>query len=399
MNDDPAVELARVVRDHAGRLAGALVSLLGDFSAAEDLVQDAVEAALRRWPTEGIPDRPDAWLFTVARNRGLDVLRRQENYRTKLAQLQWPIQQRPDDRLRLIFTCCHPALAREARIALTLRVVCGLTTAQIAAAFLIPETTLARRITRAKRKITTARIPYRIPDDDELAPRLAEVLTVIYLLFNEGYLSHTADRSHSRDLVDDAEWLTAELAGHLPDEPEVAGLLVLIRLHRARTDARFGPDGRIILLQDQDRDRWDHAAIGAAIALLTRNARRHRAPGPYQLQAAIAASHSEAPDWAATDWEQILLLYDMLVHLQPTPITRLHRTVAVRYVHGADTALTELDQLATDLHDHALFHATRAEILRAAGRDTDAAQADRRAATLTSNPAQLAVLRERLTGD
>ncbi len=397
--DDPtAAELTRVVRDHAGRLAGALVSLLGDFSAAEDLVQDAVETALRRWPVEGVPVRPDSWLFTVARNRGLDVLRRQENYRAKLAQLQWPVRPEPDDRLRLIFTCCHPALAHEAQIALTLRVVCGLTTAQIAAAFLIPETTLAQRITRAKRKISTAGIPYRMPRDDELAPRLAEVLAVIYLLFNEGYLSHTADRTHSRDLVDDAEWLATGLAADLPSEPEAAGLLSLIRLHRARTNARFGADGEIIALQDQDRGRWDSDAINRATALLTRTARRHRAPGPYQLQAAIAACHSESPTWADTDWDQILVLYDLLIRLQPTAVTRLHRAIAVRYVDGPAAALTELDGLAPQLRGHALFHATQAELLRAAGRPQDAQHADRRAAALTDNPAQLAILEDRLAG-
>jgi RNA polymerase sigma-70 factor (ECF subfamily) len=325
--DQTHAELARVVRDHAGHLAASLVSLLGDFSAAEDLVQDAVETALHRWPTEGIPDRPDAWLFTVARCRGLDVLRRQENYRTKLAQLQWPVRTGPDDRLRLIFTCCHPALPQASQIALTLRVVCGLTTAQIAAAFITPETTVAQRITRAKRKITDAAIPYRIPSDAELPERLDEVLTVIYLLFNEGYLSNSSERSHSRDLVDDAEWLAALLAGLLPNEPEIGGLLALIRLHRARTAARFDPDERIVLLQDQDRTLWDHHAIAAAIGLLTRTARRHHAPGPYQLQAAIAACHAEAATWNDTDWRQILLLYDMLLRLQPSPVTRLHRAV------------------------------------------------------------------------
>jgi RNA polymerase sigma-70 factor (ECF subfamily) len=389
-------ELARVVRDHAGRLAGSLVSLLGDFSAAEDLVQDAVEIALKRWPVEGIPDRPDAWLFTVAKRRGLDVLRRQQNYRAKLAELQHldPQPAAPDDRLRLIFTCCHPALAREAQIALTLRVVCGLTTAQIAAAFLASESAVAQRITRAKRKITDAGIPYRIPNDDELPERLTEVLTVIYLLFNEGYLSSTAERVHSRDLVDDAEWLTALLHGLLPNEPEVAGLLALIRLHRARTAARFTPTGDLILLEDQDRTLWDHAAIAEATALLTRTARRHHAPGPYQLQAAIAACHSEAPTWSETDWPQILVLYDMLLTLQPSPVTCLHRSIAVSYVEGPAVALAELDPLALD--SYPLFHATRAQFLRDLGRDADARQADEQAAELTTNPAQLDLLRERL---
>ena len=399
MTDAPAAdELARVVRDHAGQLAASLVSLLGDFSAAEDLVQDAVETALRRWPDEGIPDRPGGWLFTVARRRGLDLLRRQENYRAKLAQLQWPIQPAPDDRLRLIFTCCHPALAREAQIALTLRVVCGLTTAQIAAAFLVPETTLAQRITRAKRKIAQAAIPYRIPHDDELPERLGEVLTVIYLLFNEGYLSSSSDRVQSRDLVDDAEWLTALLAGLLPNEPEITGLLVLIRLHRSRAAARFTPDGKIVLLQDQDRTTWDHDAIAAATVLLTRTARRHRSPGPYQLQAAIAACHCEAASWDDTDWEQILVLYDMLLHLQPSPVTRLHRSVAVRYVKGAQAALAEVDDLASDLSQYPLFHATRGELYRAIGDSAQARDADRRALALTSNPAQAEVLHGRLAG-
>jgi RNA polymerase sigma factor (sigma-70 family) len=391
-----ADELARVVREHAGRLAASLVSLLGDFSAAEDLVQDAVEIALRRWPEEGIPDRPDAWLFTVAKRRGLDVLRRQENYHTKLAQLQWPVPPVSDDRLRLIFTCCHPALAREAQIALTLRVVCGLTTAQIAAAFLVPETTLAQRITRAKRKIADAGIPYRIPRDDELAVRLNEVLAVIYLLFNEGYLSSTPDRAHSRDLVDDAEWLTALLAGLLPNEPEVTGLLTLIRLHRARVAARFTVDGDLVLLQDQDRTKWDHAAIADATALLTRTARRHHSPGPYQLQAAIAACHCEAPTWADTDWQQILVLYDMLLLLEPSAVTRLHRAVAVRYVHGARAALAELADLDATLQNYPLYHAIRAELLRADGRSSDAHEADRQAFDLTTNPAQLDLLHTRL---
>ena len=389
-------ELARVVRDHAGRLAGSLVSLLGDFSAAEDLVQDAVEIALRRWPVEGIPDRPDAWLFTVAKRRGLDVLRRQQNYRAKLAELQHQDEQpvASDDRLRLIFTCCHPALAREAQVALTLRVVCGLTTAQIAAALLAKESAVAQRITRAKRKITDAGIPYRIPRDDELPERLTEVLTVIYLLFNEGYLSSTAERAHSRDLVDDAEWLTALLHGLLPNEPEVAGLLALIRLHRARTPARFTPAGELVLLEDQDRTLWDRTAIAEATALLTRTAHRHHAPGPYQLQAAIAACHSEAPTWAETDWRQILVLYDMLLTLQPSPVTCLHRSVALSFVEGPAVALAEVDRLALDTYP--LFHATRAQFLRDLGRDTEAHVADERAADLTANPAQLDLLRERL---
>jgi RNA polymerase sigma factor (sigma-70 family) len=387
-------ELARVVRDHAGRLAAALMRLTGDFATAEDLVQDAVVAALRRWPTEGIPERPDAWLFTVARNRGLDVLRREGNYRAKLARLQWPVQPEPDERLRLIFTCCHPALSRPAQIALTLRVVCGLTTAQIARAFLVPETTVAQRITRAKRKIADAGIPYRVPDPDELEARLGEVLAVIYLLLNEGYLS-TAERAASRDLVDDAEWLAGLLHRLMPTEPEVMGLLALIRLHRARADARVDSHGELVLLQNQDRSRWDRPAIADATDLLSRAARQHR-PGPYQLQAAIVACHAEATEWADTDWEQIVLLYDMLLHLAPSPVTRLHRAIALRYTAGAQAALDDLDALAEALDRYHLYHATRAELLRALGHPYQARTADQRALELTANPAEQALLQQRI---
>ncbi|MEV0582599.1 sigma-70 family RNA polymerase sigma factor [Nonomuraea sp. NPDC050310] len=388
--------LARVVREHAGRLAASLVSLLGDFSAAEDLVQDAVETALRRWPAEGVPDRPDAWLFTVARRRGLDVLRRESTYRAKLAELRWPVRQEPDDRLRLIFTCCHPALSRPAQIALTLRVVCGLSTAQIAAAFVVPETTVAQRLTRAKRKIAEAGIPYRVPSAEELPARLNEVLAVVYLLFNEGYLSSTAERAQARDLVDDAEFLAALLVRLAPGEPEAAGLLALIRLHRARNAARFGPDERLVLLPDQDRSRWDRPLIEEATALLTRAARTHHRPGPYQVQAAIVACHAEAERWEDTDWPQIVMLYDVLLHLAPSPVGRLHRAVAVRYAQGPAAALAELDALAGTLDGYPLYHAIRAEVLRALGEPGAARSCDARALELTVNPAQQALLEERL---
>ena len=388
-------QLARLVRQHAGQLAASLTYLTGDFETAEDLVQDAVLAALEHWPVEGIPDRPDAWLFTVARRRALDGLRRQSNYRNKLAQVQWPVRAGPDDRLRLIFTCCQPALSREAQIALTLRVVCGLTTAEIARAFLVPEATVARRIGRAKRKITDAGIPYRIPDSDELGARLTEVLTVIYLLFNEGYLS-TASRVQSRDLVDDAEWLAGVLHQLMPTEPEVIGLLALIRLHRARAAARFSPDGGLVQLPDQDRSLWNGEAIADASRLLVRAAKLQR-PGPYQLQAAIVACHAEAARWEDTDWEQIVLLYDMLLHLAPSPVTRLQRAIAVRYASGPSEAMTDLDAIAGTLDDYHLYHATRAELLRALGRPDDALVADRRALELTDNPAEQAILRDRIS--
>jgi RNA polymerase sigma factor (sigma-70 family) len=388
-------ELARVVREHAGQLAVSLVRVTGDFATAEDLVQDAVVAALQHWPVEGIPERPDAWLFTVARRRGLDALRRQGNYRAKLAQLQWPVQPDPDERLRLIFTCCHPALPRQAQIALTLRVVCGLTTAQIARAFLVPEATVAQRITRAKRKITDAGIPYRIPADDELGARLTEVLAVIYLLLNEGYLA-TAERAHARDLVDDAEWLASLLHQLMPTEPEVAGLLALIRLHRARAAARFDRDGGLVLLQHQDRSRWEREAIAGATRLLARAASQRR-PGPYQLQAAIVACHAEAERWEDTDWEQIVLLYDMLLALAPSPVTRLHRAIALRYTAGPRAAMAELDALVGVLDRYHLYHATRAELLRELGHPEKARVADRLALELTANPAEQAVLQQRIT--
>ena len=391
-------ELARVVRDHAARLAAALVHLVGDFSTAEDLVADAVEAALTHWPVDGIPDRPDGWLYTVARRRGLDHLRREHRQWQKLALVPWPPEPRADDRLRLIFTCCHPALPRAAQVALTLRVVCGLTTAQIARAFLVPESTVGQRITRAKPKIGDAGIPYRIPPADELGARLGEVLAVVYLLFNEGYLATDGERAWSRDLTDDAEFLAALLHTLMPTEPEAAGLLALIRLHRARAATRFGDADEIIQLQHQDRSRWDRKAIADAGRLIAGAAARRR-PGPYQLQAAIVACHAEAERWEDTDWTQILVLYDMLLHLAPSPVTRLHRAVALRYVDGPAAALAEVDALGAELDGYHLLHATRAELLRDLG-DTDAARAaDERALARTVNPAEWSLLRRRLAWD
>jgi RNA polymerase sigma factor (sigma-70 family) len=395
MTEPSHAELARVVRDHAGRLAASLMHLVGDFSAAEDLVQDAVEAALNHWPVEGIPDRPDAWLYTVARRRGLDMLRRESRHREKLLLVAWPTEPQADDRLRLMFTCCHPALPRTAQVALTLRVVCGLTTAQIARAFLIPEGAVGQRITRAKRKISDAGIPYRIPSTDELGARLAEVLAVIYLLFNEGYLSSGGQEAECRELVDDAEFLAALLHHLMPTEPEVAGLLALVRLHRARAAARFTRDGHIIQLQDQDRSLWDDEAIADATRLIARASAQKR-PGPYQLQAAILACHAEAKRWEDTDWAQIAVLYDMLLYVSPSPVTRLHRAIALRYVAGPAAALAEVDALGAALGGYHLFHATRAELLRDLGRVDQARLADRRALELTANPAEQSLLRQRL---
>ncbi len=395
MTHPSQAELARVVRDHAGRLAASLVHLVGDFTAAEDLVQDAVEAALTHWPPEGIPDRPDAWLYSVARRRGLDLLRRENRYRDKLRLLASPPEPEPGARLRLIFTCCHPALPRTGQVALTLRTVCGLTTAEIAKAFLIPESTVGQRITRAKRKISAAGIPYRIPAADELGARLAEVLAVIYLLFNEGYLSSGPRQAESRDLAGDAEFLATLLHHLMPTEPEVAGLLALIQLHRARAAARFGRGSEIIQLQHQDRSLWDHELIADAGRLIARAAALKR-PGPYQLQAAIVACHAEAKRWEDTDWVQIALLYDMLLRLAPSPVTRLHRAIALRYVDGPAAALREVDALAEDLDGYHLLHATRAELLRELGHAGQARAADERALARTVNPAEQSLLRHRI---
>src|SRR5262245_1343224 len=290
--DEARGALATVFREEAGRLTASVMRVLGDFGAAEEVVQDALLAAWQQWPVDGVPDRPGAWLWTVARRRAVDVLRRDLRYRDKVAGLAWPDSPEDgDDRLRLLFTCCHPALSPEARVGLTLRTVCGLSTAEIANAFLVSESAIVQRLTRARRKIAAAGIPYRVPADDELGDRLSSVLAVIYLLFNEGYLCSAGAAAARHDLTEEAHWL-AELLARLMPAPEVLGVLALIRLHRARTAARFDSRGRLVLLRDQDRTRWNVAEIKEACALLVR-AGRLRRPGPYQLQAAIVACHAE----------------------------------------------------------------------------------------------------------
>jgi RNA polymerase sigma factor (sigma-70 family) len=388
--------LAAVFREEAGRLAASVTRILGDFDAAEEVVQDALLAAWQQWPTDGVPDRPGAWLWTVARRRAIDVLRRDVRYRERAGAVSFPIQQADeDDRLMLIFTCCHPALSREAQVALTLRTVCGLSTAEIARAYLVSETAIIQRLTRARRKIAAAGIPYRVPAGDELRQRLTGVLAVIYLLFNEGYLCSAGDAPQRRDLTDDAEWLAALLARLMPVEPEVLGLLALIRLHRARAATRFDAEGRLVLLRHQDRARWNHDEIAAAADLVVRAAQLRR-PGPYQIQAAIVACHAEAPSWEATDWLQILLLYDALLCHLPSPVTRLHRAIALGRVFGPQAALSQTDALAADLDRYHLYHAARAELLRELGRPAQARQADERALGLTGNPAERALLEQRL---
>ena len=387
--------VAAVFREEAGRLTAALVRILGDFDVAEELVQDALLAALERWPVDGIPARPGAWLLTVARRRALNQLRRDACYRTKLAQLAQPVPREPDDRLRLIFTCCHPALSRAAQVALTLRAVCGFTTGEIAHAFLASEAAVAQRIVRARRKIVAAGIPFRMPDDDEWEGRLGEALAVLYLMFTEGYLTSGGPAATRRDLAEDAAWLAALVVRLLPGEPEPLGLLALMRLHLARGAARYTADGQLILLADQDRALWDLAQIAGGIALIEQAAALQR-PGPYQVEAAIAACHAEAPSWAATDWPQILLLYDLLLNLRPSPVVRLNRAVALRQVAGPEAALDEVNALGDALDHYHLFHAIRGELLLDLGRREQARAADLRALALTHNHAEQTLLTRRL---
>jgi len=382
------------------------VRSLGDFDVAEEAVQDSLVAALEHWPRDGIPDQPGAWLMTTARRKGIDRLRRETRYREKVAQLEDdyrgasppedpPEGPMPDERLELIFTCCHPALAREAQLALTLRSVAGLTTAEIARAFLQSESTIAQRLVRAKRKIVDAKIPFRVPEGHELPDRVSEVLAVLYLMFNEGYLATGARGAMDRDLAAEAEWLTSLLTRLMPDEPEALGLLALMRFDLARADARFDSEGEIVLLRDQDRSKWDRKMIDDTFLLVGRFLRT-RSPGTYQLQALIAGAHADAKSWETTRWPEILRSYDSLLAFGDTPVVRLNRAIALWHVKGPQTALDEVDAQSGDLAGYHLFHATRAELLRALGRTADARAADERALALTENPAERALLARRL---
>ena len=398
MRDRPASEITRIFRAEYGRAVAVLVRLLGDIDLAEEAVQDAFTAAVERWPAAGLPPSAAGWIITTARNRAIDRLRREASRDDRHAQAALlhdasaPVEGEdvvPDDRLRLIFTCCHPALSISAQVALTLRLLGGLSTAEIAHAFLVPEPTMAQRLVRAKGKIRDAGIPYRVPSEAELPDRLHAVLAVVYLIFNEGYAASSGDQLVREDLSAEAIRLGRLLTELMPDEPEVRGLLALMLLVDSRRAARTSSDGALVLLADQDRAQWDDELIEEGRAIV-RDCLRRDQPGPYQIQAAINAVHSEG---RPTDWVQIKQLYDQLLAIAPSPIVALHRAVSVAQVDGPMTALALVDEL--DLGQHHVFHAVRADLLRRLGRDAEAAAAYEAAIDLAGNASERDFLRRR----
>jgi RNA polymerase sigma factor (sigma-70 family) len=398
-----ATALERVYRDEAARITAALAARTGDVGLAADAVQDAFVEAIEHWRDGELPPNCGGWLATTARRKAIDRLRRDRAGEQKLALLAATVSESiedtggaDDELLGMIFACCHPALPRESQIALTLRAVCGLSTAEIAAAFLAAEPAMAQRLLRARKALRSAGADLRIPDPDELADRLAEVLAVVYLVFNEGYLASAGREPARRDLAAQAVALTRLLHRLMPREPEVLGLLALLLLHESRAATRFDGWGRLVRLADQDRARWDRPLITEATQLLDR-ALVLRGPGPYQVQAAIAALHAAAPDYARTDWLQIRLLYDRLQALTPSPVVLLNRAVATRYVVGPEAALAEIAPLAAELDGYRLFHALRAGLLAGLGREDGASAASERALALAGNPAERELLARRLS--